>query len=60
MSINTKQGHLLYSPFMEEFTNYSDRGRTKLNMDFIFQRVLQYSIIRGMEKQRPHLHPILI
>lgn len=34
MSINTKQGHLLYSPFMEEFTNYSDRGRTKLNMDF--------------------------
>ncbi|NDV66907.1 TonB-dependent receptor [Bacteroides sp. 224] len=34
MSVNTKQGHTLYSPFMQEFTDYSDRGRTKLNMDF--------------------------
>ena len=34
MTLNTKQGQLVYSPFMEEFTNYSDRGRTKLNMDF--------------------------
>ena len=34
MSINTKQGHTLYSPFMQEFTDYSDRGRTKLSMDF--------------------------
>lgn len=34
MSINTKQGHTLYSPFMEEFTDYSDRGRSKLSMDF--------------------------
>lgn len=34
MSINTKQGHTLYSYFMEEFTDYSDRGRTKLSMDF--------------------------
>lgn len=34
MSINTKQGHTLYSPFMQEFTDYSDRGRTKLKMDF--------------------------
>ncbi|MDF9829107.1 TonB-dependent receptor [Parabacteroides sp. PF5-6] len=34
MSVNTKQGHTLYSYFMEEFTDYSDRGRTKLDMDF--------------------------
>lgn len=34
MSVNTKQGHTLYSPFMQEFTDYSDRGRTKLAMDF--------------------------
>ncbi|MDH6534154.1 TonB-dependent receptor [Parabacteroides sp. 52] len=34
MSINTKQGHTVYSYFMEEFTDYSDRGRTKLDMDF--------------------------
>lgn len=34
MSVNTKQGHTLYSPFMQEFTDYSDRGRTKLSMDF--------------------------
>ena len=34
MTINTKQGHTLYSPFMQEFTDYSDRGRTKLSMDF--------------------------
>ncbi len=34
MSVNTKQGHTLYSYFMEEFTDYSDRGRTKLSMDF--------------------------
>lgn len=34
MSVNTKQGHTLLSPFMQEFTDYSDRGRTKLSMDF--------------------------
>jgi len=34
LSVNTKQGQLVYSPFMEEFTNYSDRGRNKLDMDF--------------------------
>lgn len=34
MTVNTKQGHTLYSPFMQEFTDYSDRGRTKLAMDF--------------------------
>lgn len=34
VTMNTRQGSLVYSPFMEEFTNYSDRGRTKLNMDF--------------------------
>lgn len=34
LTINTKQGHTVKSPFMEEFINYSDRGRTKLNMDF--------------------------
>lgn len=33
-SINTKQGSKTYSPFMDEFTDYSDRGRTKLKMDF--------------------------
>lgn len=34
VSFNTKQGHKLSSPFMDEFTDYSDRGRTKLKMDF--------------------------
>lgn len=34
MSVNTKQGHTLESPFMQEFTDYSDRGRTKLSMNF--------------------------
>lgn len=34
MSVNTKQGSLVYSPFMEEFTNYGDKGRNKLHMDF--------------------------
>ncbi|MDR2920676.1 MAG: TonB-dependent receptor [Tannerella sp.] len=34
MSIYTKQGSKTYSPFMDEFTDYSDRGRTKLSMDF--------------------------
>ncbi len=34
MAVNTKQGHKVYSPFMDEFTDYSDRGRTKLKMDF--------------------------
>jgi len=34
MSLNTKQGHKVVSPFMQEFTDYSDRGRTKLSMDF--------------------------
>lgn len=34
ISVNTKQGQTLYSPFMQEFTDYSDRGRTKLKMDF--------------------------
>ncbi len=34
VALTTKQGHKLYSPFMDEFTDYSDRGRTKLSMDF--------------------------
>lgn len=34
MSVYTKQGSKTYSPFMNEFTDYSDRGRTKLSMDF--------------------------
>ena len=34
MTVNTKQGHMVYSPFMEEFTDYGDRGRLKLDMDF--------------------------
>ena len=33
-SIYTKQGSTVASPFMAEFTDYSDRGRTKLSMDF--------------------------
>ena len=33
-SIYTKQGSKVSSPFMDEFTDYSDRGRTKLSMDF--------------------------
>lgn len=34
MTVNTKQGHTVLSPFMQEFTDYSDRGRNKLAMDF--------------------------
>ncbi|MCD8262078.1 MAG: TonB-dependent receptor [Bacteroides sp.] len=34
IAVTTKQGHKLNSPFMDEFTDYSDRGRTKLSMDF--------------------------
>lgn len=34
VAVTTKQGHKLNSPFMDEFTDYSDRGRTKLSMDF--------------------------
>lgn len=34
MTVNTKQGQTVYSPFMQEYTDYSDRGRTKLSMDF--------------------------
>lgn len=34
MTVNTKQGQMVYSPFMEEFTNYGDKGRNKLHMDF--------------------------
>ncbi len=34
LAINTRQGGKTYSPFMDEFTDYSDRGRTKLKMDF--------------------------
>ena len=33
-SIYTKQGGLVESPFMAEFTNYKDRGRNKLSMDY--------------------------
>ncbi len=33
-SIYSKQGSTVYSPFIQEFTDYSDRGRTKLKMDF--------------------------
>lgn len=33
-AIYTRQGSKVYSPFMDEFTDYSDRGRTKLSMDF--------------------------
>jgi len=33
-SIYTKQGSSVYSPFMVEFTDYKDRGRNKLKMDY--------------------------
>lgn len=33
-SIYTKQGQTVASPFIQEFMDYSDRGRTKLKMDF--------------------------
>lgn len=33
-SIYTKQGSKVASPFMAEFTNYKDRGRNKLKMDY--------------------------
>lgn len=33
-SIYTKQGGRVESPFMAEFTNYKDRGRSKLKMDY--------------------------
>lgn len=33
-SVNIKEGQTVESPFMQEFTDYSDRGRTKLKMDF--------------------------
>jgi len=33
-SIFTKQGCTVASPFIQEFTDYSDRGRNKLHMDF--------------------------
>lgn len=33
-SIYTSQGSTVYSPFMAEFTNYSQRGKNRLSMDF--------------------------
>lgn len=33
-NIYTAQGMTVFSPFMEEFTNYNDRGRQKLDMDY--------------------------
>jgi len=34
MNIYTAQGITVFSPFIEEFTNYNDRGRQKLVMDY--------------------------
>jgi len=34
MNIYTAQGMTVFSPFIEEFTNYNDRGRQKLAMDY--------------------------
>lgn len=34
MSLYTAQGMTVFSPFIEEFTNYNDRGRQKLAMDY--------------------------
>lgn len=33
-SIYTKQGVDVFSPFMQEFTDYKDRGRSKIKMDY--------------------------
>lgn len=33
-SIYSKQGSHVYSPFMTEFTDYKDRGRSKLKIDY--------------------------
>lgn len=33
-SLYTAQGMTVFSPFIEEFTNYNDRGRQKLKMDY--------------------------
>lgn len=33
-SLYTQQGSLVYSPFIAEYTNYNDRGRQKLKMDY--------------------------
>jgi TonB-dependent starch-binding outer membrane protein SusC len=34
MNIYTAQGMTVFSPFIEEFTNYNDRGRQKIMMDY--------------------------
>jgi len=34
MNLYTAQGMTVFSPFIEEFTNYNDRGRQKLVMDY--------------------------
>jgi len=34
MNVYTAQGMTVFSPFIEEFTNYNDRGRQKLAMDY--------------------------
>jgi TonB-linked SusC/RagA family outer membrane protein len=34
MNVYTAQGMTVFSPFIEEFTNYNDRGRQKLVMDY--------------------------
>jgi TonB-dependent starch-binding outer membrane protein SusC len=34
MNLYTAQGITVFSPFMEEFTNFNDRGRQKLVMDY--------------------------
>lgn len=34
ISMYTAQGMTVFSPFIEEFTNYNDRGRQKLAMDY--------------------------
>ncbi len=33
-TITTRQGATVFSPFIQEFTNYGDRGRTKIKMDY--------------------------
>lgn len=34
INLYTAQGMTVFSPFIEEFTNYNDRGRNKLNMQY--------------------------
>jgi len=44
MNLYTAQGMTVFSPFIEEFTNYNDRGRQKLAMDDFYVPVGTYML----------------